>query len=141
MLINKKNIKKNILILVYYIFLSHFCIAQVNDAGKRVDPNKLEAIKVAYMTKELNLTSSEAKSFWSLYNHYKVEIKEARKSHLQNEINYEETVVGIKKKYKGEFLQVLGSESRVNLVFVSEKHFRDMLRTELKKRRLNNSVN
>ena len=46
------------------------------NASKR---EKVEQLKIAYITKELNLTSEEAKAFWPLYNAMTTEISTERK--------------------------------------------------------------
>lgn len=38
----------------------------------------LEAIRVGYITKKLNLTPDEAKQFWPVYDAYRAEMKEVR---------------------------------------------------------------
>ncbi|MCE3283001.1 MAG: hypothetical protein K0Q66_1738 [Chitinophagaceae bacterium] len=97
-------------------------------------PPKVEAIKVAYITKELSLTSDEAQKFWPVYNEYFGEIKKVREANKSDEIAFEEAVVNIKKKYKPKFKDVLKDDTRVNKVFALEKNFREMLRKEMQKR-------
>jgi hypothetical protein len=104
-------------------------------------PPKVEAIKVAYITKELNLTSDEAQKFWPVYNEYFAEIKKVREANKSDEIAFEEAVVNIKKKYKPKFKDVLKDDARVNKVFALEKNFREMLRKEIQKRQKNKPRN
>jgi len=42
--------------------------------------DKIEALKVGFITKELNLTASEAEKFWPLYNEMDGKMKEIRQS-------------------------------------------------------------
>lgn len=120
---------KKIFFIISLLFLhSYFCVAQTQSDGK------VEDIKVTYMNKELNLTPDEAQKFWPVYNNYFSEIKQARKDHLNDEVAFEERVVQIRKKYKGDFQKILNSDSRANKVFVSEKNLRDLFKKELQNR-------
>ncbi|MDB5192312.1 MAG: hypothetical protein JWQ96_1875 [Segetibacter sp.] len=123
---------KFIILLVFLINISYFCFAQAEQGGRG---NRAEAIQVAFLTRELALTSEESEKFWPVYNNYRAEIKKARKDKREDEVAFEETVVNIRKKYKSEFKKVLGSDQRVNQIFVSEKNFRELLRKELMERR------
>ena len=40
---------------------------------------KIEAIRIAFITKELNLTSSESEKFWPVYNNYQDKLQKLRK--------------------------------------------------------------
>ena len=40
--------------------------------------NRLEALKIAYITNKLNLSPEEAQKFWPIYNQYSLELKVAR---------------------------------------------------------------
>ena len=106
----------------------NYCSAQ--DGGD----DRIEAVKMAYITKELNLTPDEAQRFWPVYNNYMNEIKTANDNNANDEIKREETIVNIRKKYKIEFKKILVSDTRVNKVYVVERNYRDLLRKELQKR-------
>src|SRR5258706_16201427 len=40
---------------------------------------KVEAFKIGFLTKRLNLTPDEAKNFWPVYNKFQDELEKARK--------------------------------------------------------------
>lgn len=44
----------------------------------------LEAIRVGYITKKINLTTDEAKVFWPVYDAYRAEMKEVRDDQRDN---------------------------------------------------------
>jgi Spy/CpxP family protein refolding chaperone len=50
----------------------------------------LEAIRVGYITKKLNLTPEEAKQFWPVYDAYRGEMKEVRDDQRDNVQNARE---------------------------------------------------
>ena len=123
--------KKLILFLTLIIGVSYICSAQPARG------EKLEAIKVAYITKELNLTSSEAEKFWPVYNEYFKELKKARDENRKDELAFEERALNIRKKYKADFKKILVDDTRVNKVFVIDRNFREMLRREMLNRQKN----
>lgn len=94
-----------------------------------------EALKVAYITKQLNLSVEEAQKFWPVHNNYMAEIKNARKEQADNEIAFEEKLLNIRKRYNNDFKKILNSEERANLVFKSEKQFGHLIGREVMERR------
>jgi hypothetical protein len=123
--------KKILLYTLFFINISYFCFGQTDKK------DRLESIQIAFLTKELSLTPEEAQKFWPVYNDYKAELAQARKASREDEVEFEEKVLTVRKKYKGEFKKVLDSDERANEVFVAEKNFREMLRKELQKRQDN----
>ncbi len=122
--------KKFLLSTLFFLNIGYICFAQ---PGNR--QNKIEVIHVAYMTKELSLTTEEAEKFWPVYRLYKEELVNVRKVSTNDEVVLDENILNIRKKYKQEFKKVLGANDRVNKVFLAEKSFRELLRNELIKRR------
>ena len=124
--------KKILLLTLFLLNINYFCYSQVNNRK-----NNIEAIQIAYLTRELSLSPDEAQKFWPIYNEYRDELLAVRKEVRADEIMFEEKVVNIRKKYKTDFKKVLETDLRVNQVFVAEKSFRELLRKELMKRRGN----
>jgi len=119
---------KKIFFIISLLFLHNYiCVGQTQS-------NKIEDVKIAYMTKELNLTPDESQKFWPIYNNYFAEIKKAKIASVNDEVAFEERVVEIRKRYKNNFRSILNSDDRVNRVFVSEKNLRDLLKKELQDR-------
>lgn len=110
-------------------------IAAFSQGGQK-DNGRLEAYKIAYLTKKLNLSIEEAQKFWPIYNKYVGEIMQVKTEHSNmDEIAFEEKVVNIRKKYKTEFTQALPGD-RVNQFFKADKEFNNVLRRELQDREL-----
>ena len=124
--------KKILLLTLFLLNINYFCYSQVENRR-----NNIEAIQIAYLTRELSLSVEEAQKFWPVYNDYKDELLTVRKEARNDEVLFEEKVLNIRKKYKTDFKKVLGTDKRVNQVFVAEKSFRELLRKELIKRRGN----
>jgi hypothetical protein len=107
------------------------------------DAGRLQAYKIAFLTKKLNLTPEEAQRFWPIYNQYEAEMRSARIENRQNkasEIATEEKILNIRKKYNGEFSKALSTE-KVNTLFRSEKEFGNIVQKEFLERRNQKSNN
>lgn len=66
----------------------------MNIAAQNANLEKLNAYKIGFLTKRLNLTSKEAEKFWPVYNKYQddrsriqVERQEINRNFNQNELN------------------------------------------------------
>ena len=97
--------------------------------GQPIDPDQqrlqnIEALKVAFISKELNLSPIEAERFWPIYNQYSEELKNAFKD--PNIIERDENVLNIRKHYNEQFVRILGPE-RTNNLFGAEARFRQLL--------------
>jgi hypothetical protein len=134
--------KKIILILVMALGVSAVSLAQEDD-GAKGNGSRIEALKIGYLTKKLNLSTEEAQKFWPIYNEYMGEIRKTRLDARQNgeaEIGTEEKLLNIRKKYNGEFGKALSSE-KVNTFFKAEKEFGTVLQKELMERRMQKMEN
>lgn len=130
--------KKLLLIITMFLTVGATALkAQDDDDGKQANGGRVEALKIAYLTKKLNLSTEEAQRFWPIYNKYSDEIRKVRleaRANKDKEIDTEEKILGIRKKYNGEFVKALSSE-KVNSFFKAEKEFGGFLQKELQERR------
>jgi hypothetical protein len=55
--------------------------------GNRPGKEKVEAMKIGFITDYLDLSSEEAKEFWPVYNKYQDEMDALRKGRRQNLMN------------------------------------------------------
>jgi hypothetical protein len=123
---------KRLLLLSFFVFSVFMGISQ--------DGHRLEALKIAYITKNLDLSPEEAQKFWPIYNQYAAELKQARQNAVRNnssEIEMDEAVLNIRKKYSVQFGQVL-SPQKVDTFFKSEKDFGRFVQKEMERRQLKN---
>ena len=125
--------KKNYFVILFFFISAYICAAQ---QGQR-----LEEIKIGYITRELNLTTTESYNFWPAYNGYIYEIKRVRLLYPNDEIAFGEARLNIQKRYRSEFKRILGTDERVNRTFLLEAKYREMLRQELINRRGGQSPN
>jgi hypothetical protein len=96
---------------------------------------KIEMYKVQFITEKLNLTKAEAELFWPVYNEAKKNIDELVKTKMNDEIQFEENILAIKKKLKAELKPILKSEERVNEALKIEREFLKNLRGEMMRRK------
>lgn len=115
-------------LLYGFIFLST-CNAFAQDG------NKLELLKIAFISKKLNLSPDEAQRFWPIYNQYTEELRQARMRGGKKEIEIEEDILNVRKKYSNEFTKAI-SPDQVNTFFRSEKEFNIFVQKEIERRQL-----
>lgn len=143
-------------IFLFILLGIHFTAnAQDNNPKDNNDAlQKIEAVKKAYLTRQLDLNPQEAEKFWPLYNQYQKEmhsvIKERRQNHMnKNQLNkadneqieetmnrdfqLEQQALQIRQKYRKEFQEVLPPR-KVMKVYRSEKDFNMKLIEELHRR-------
>lgn len=114
---------------ILWFFITPLAAQEVRD-GER-----LEALKIAYLTKKLSLTTEEAQRFWPVYNQYIADMKKVRASGPGgDEIEKDEKILGVRKKYQGEFAKALSPE-RANDFYRAEKEFYGFVAKELQQRR------
>src|SRR5215213_4276039 len=125
--------KRIILLISMFVWSAGLVLAQ--EGGEQHEGGKLQAYQIAFLTKKLNLTPEEAQRFWPVFNRYEDEIRITRQQNKQStEVELEEKVVNIRKKYFDEFSKVLNRE-KADRVFKADKEFRDVVRKELMERR------
>ena len=98
------------------------------------DLKKIQAMEMAFITKELNLSPDEAQRFWPIFNQYRSEMKglsinKNNGDHLEKQ----QKMLDIRKKYRGDFTKVMTHE-RANKVFGAEDEFKSLVRREFQKR-------
>src|SRR5450432_844190 len=123
---------KRLLLFVCFIITVFISVAQ--------NGNRLYALKIAYITKQLDLSPEEAQKFWPIYNQYAEELKRARQDAVRNnksEIELDESLLNIRKKYSVEFEKAL-SPQKIDIFFKSEKEFGNYVQKEMERRQLKN---
>ncbi|MDQ2718978.1 MAG: hypothetical protein M3Z26_04350 [Bacteroidota bacterium] len=126
--------KKYLFILI--ILFGSFGIAKAqNQANPNAQTEKIQELKIAFITQKLQLSSGEAEKFWPVYNQYENEIKSARQENKNGDVlDNEEKLLNIRKKYKPEFEKILGPK-KINQLFNVEREFRNVLIRQLKNRK------
>jgi len=123
-------------IFLFALCLSLFSLKMLGQQSKQTPLEQIQSLKIAFLTKELSLTPEEAQKFWPVYNQYEMEMRKARLEgrKSKDEIEMEEKLIAIRKKYRTEFAKVLGLD-RANQVFTAEKAFSRTIQKEIMDRR------
>lgn len=139
---------KKIVTLIVLILFSSFTFAQ----GFKEKREKIKALKVAYITEKLSLTSDEAQKFWPIYNDFddkefeirhnkmrkivkqidsdgleSISEKEAQNLISQMEV-YDDELHNLKKKYIQDLQKVISSKKIILLKKTEEEFNRKLLR-------------
>jgi hypothetical protein len=137
-------IMKRLSVIIFILMLSTSLFAQ----SKSDRYEQIETIKVAFITKKLDLSSEEAQKFWPIYNNYQKELmllmKKRREERLRTDIepndkinldlSYESKMLDLKKKYKKLYSKAIPAE-KILLLYQAEREFREHLIKQLNHRR------
>jgi len=119
--------KKYLLILT--LLLGSFSVAFAQEGNDQTKQEKIQALYVAYVTQQLQLTPDEAQKFWPLHTQFANDLKGVNKD--LPELDKEQARLNIKKKYQDNFVKIIGSNR-------CERFFR--MRDEFNKRLLKDRI-
>lgn len=106
-----------------------------NPSGENT-ASRVQAYKIAYITKKLELSPEEAQKFWPMYNKYEEEMIKTRikfRKENTSEIEKEQKLLEIKKDYSKEFIKIIG-DKKTDDFFKAEKEFNTQVQRELLQR-------
>lgn len=132
---------KHLIITLFALIICTSAIAQDHTR------EKIQAMKIAFMTEKLSLTPGESEKFWPLYNQYwserrklahdmravfqRVETGATNGRELQSFFEAQDAETAAIRRWATEFKKVL-PEDKVVKVFVSEEGFKRYLLTHKK---------
>ena len=116
--------------------------ASAQDGSKR---ERVEQMRVEFLSHRLNLSSEDAKRFWPVYNDFRADMTKLRGNFYPNnggehhldadaQLEFEQKKLDLKKHYKPLFEQAIGKE-KVNLLVSAEDDFKRMLMQTMRNRR------
>jgi hypothetical protein len=118
--------KKYLLILT--LLLGSLSVAFAQEGEGMDKQEKIQALYVAYVTQQLQLTPDEAQKFWPLHTQFANELKGVNKD--LPELDKEQARLNIKKKYQDNFSKILGA-NRCERFFKMNDEFKKKLRERL----------
>jgi Spy/CpxP family protein refolding chaperone len=151
----------NIQTFIVGLLLCLFSQAKAQDNDNPELRDKIRSAEVAYLSQQLNLTPDEAQKFWPIYNNYTREVEQliaerrrnrqadkqadkkddaAARQSLNTEMDIEQRMLDVRKRYNQEFLKALPARKAGN-VFKAEREFRGQLIRQLKERNAMNRNN
>lgn len=109
--------------------------AQVGPPPRQPNAGVLETYKIGFITNRLLLTPDEAQRFWPIYRFYSGEVRQAWAVYRtdKNELQLEENLLNIKKKYSVEFLKAI-PPPKINEFFKAERDFNNFVQREAQRR-------
>lgn len=105
---------------------------QPGDELKRQE--KIKALYVAYITDQLQLNPEEAQKFWPLHTQFENELKTVK--HDMPELEKQQVVLNIKKRYQENFNRVLGP-NRCERFYRMDGEFKRKLLERIRNQRQN----
>jgi Spy/CpxP family protein refolding chaperone len=134
-----------------YIFILALCFSLVSFAQQNRE--KINALKIAHITQELDLTSNQAQKFWPIYNAYESKTAELRqaegaanrktdfknisetdsKKFIENMLKMEAERTSLQKKFITELYNVI-SAKKIIILIQAERSFKLKMIEEYKGR-------
>lgn len=138
--------KQFILILLLLLGITNI---YAQNPGDRED--RIQAVKIAYITEEINLTSRQSQQFWPLYNEYQAAIKSLNQSlrknirlkdmsdaeisaFIENKLTAEEQKIALQRTYLQKYLQVISIRQIARLYRAEQKFKKELLRRAKERR-------
>jgi len=131
-------IMKTLRIFFAILWLAPATLFAQDEGPTRNNPEakKIQAMEVAYLTKELNLSPEEAQKFWPVFNKYREDVRGVMQDRSNtDQLERQQRVLDLRKKYRSDFSRILTMD-RANQVFSSEDQFTQMVRREFQKRQM-----
>ena len=120
------------LLLILTLFMGNYFVAfaqENQNDGELTRQKKIEALYVAYVTQQLQLTPEEAQKFWPVHTQFTAELKAINKNLA--ELDKQQARLDIKKRYQDNFNKILGT-GRCDCFFCLESEFRKKLLDKVK---------
>ena len=118
-------------ILILFVMLVSCSGIKAQDPENDTRAEKIQSLKIAFISQKLQLTTDEAEKFWPIYNQYDNEIHSLPKG--GDVISTDQKLLDIRKKYAPPFQKVIGPQ-KLNKLFNAERDFRDILIRRLQNR-------
>jgi len=130
----------------YFVPALLFIVLSSSAFAQSSPKEKVEAMRVAFLTNRLELSPEEAKQFWPIYNSYRHDLAQLRRSfyphddgsdaHLDanRQLEFEQKKLDLKKQYLPQFEQVIG-KAKLNKLVSAEEDFKRLLMETMRNRR------
>ena len=96
---------------------------------------RLEFFRIQFITKKLDLTPTEAEKFWPVYNEQKEASHNLMQTKKEDEIEFQEAMLVIRKKFKKDLMPILKTAERVNLAIKVDRELLNKMRNEMMRRK------
>lgn len=140
--------KNKALAILTLLFLGIYAFGQ-----QPGDNERLQAMRVAFITNALQLTPDESQDFWPVYNEYEAEQREIRKKyrpdrqmmlmndeeleqHLENTLRMEEELLQLKRTYMNRMKDVIPIR-KIAMLNQAENKFKEEILKQIRQRQEN----
>ncbi|MGZ3865137.1 MAG: hypothetical protein ACXVC6_15495 [Bacteroidia bacterium] len=129
--------------IIYIFIFALLQLASFAQGGKR---EKIEALRVGFITQQLNLTADESQKFWPVYNEYQDKVRAARREFkgtstaftsdkeaqefLDAELLFKQRELSLYKEYYDKFKKILPLK-KVAMLRQAEEEFKKELLQQL----------
>ena len=149
MQVKNKNILQNSILTIVIALFSFYGLSQPGDT-RQSKKDKIEQLKIAFITKELDLSTEEAEKFWPVYNDMSDALKAEKKSRRtkvrelkdnfdslsENEIkkkaieilDSEISEAELKKEYTEKIAEIIGYKKAILLLRVEKRFKQELLK-------------
>ena len=86
---------------------------------------KIESMRVAYITNKISLSTEEAQTLWPIYNAYQAEMQQLREKTNLSDLQREEAELEVKKRYNEKFRKAI--PNKLEDFYAADKEFKRML--------------
>jgi hypothetical protein len=129
-----------------FIIAVFLLLVAISSYAQTTNKEKVESMRIAFITNRLDLTPDESRQFWPVYNSYRHDLGQLRRSffpkddgsdpHLDadRQLDFEQRKVDLRRHYKSEFEQVIG-KAKVNKLVGAEEDFKRLLIQTMRNRR------
>ena len=127
------NIRNVVLVLMLLAgFQANSAVLRQQSPNNQNAKDRIEALRIAFISQQLNLTPAEAEKFWPVYNAYRHDIETLQKNNggqptADQQLEMEQKKLDLKRKYKPQFESALGTE-KLNQLFNLEHKFQEKLK-------------
>ena len=128
------------MLLLTMLFTGNGVFAQ-QAPGAQSQHDKIEALRIAFISQQLNLSPEEAQRFWPVYNQYRSESEALQASYgpgaqltADQQLEMEQKKLDLKRKYKPQFEAALGT-AKLNELYNLEHKFQEKLK-EIREQRM-----
>jgi fructose-1,6-bisphosphatase len=144
---------RTLFILMLTVSMCAATLAQEGEGDRRPDFEKFNAMRIAFITEHVGLTSAEAQDFWPLFNEYQGRKDEIRKQLfdidrqfmdnaediseaesaelLEKQIQLKKKDIDLDLEYNEKFKEVL-SAKKIMKLYLSERHFKSYLLRQIR---------
>ncbi len=128
-------------------------LSVTNSFGQGRPLQRIHAAKMAYMADRMQLSEAQASKFGPIYRDYEKDLRDIRqpyikkyklgktgeeaataRQYVENDLDYQQQVIEVKRKYNDRFLKVL-SQRQLGDMYIAEREFRQMLMKRLNQRK------